>query len=100
MTGSLVQLGKYYDFIVSGTSHYGEGIGRIENFTIFEERIRAKISEIKRNYTRAELEEIILSSSHRIEPLCSFYDLYGGCHLQRVSYAKQLEIKKKLFKTL
>ena len=97
-----VNLGEDYDLIISGYSHRGEGIGRIDNFTVFvpgailAERVRVKIREVKRNFARGKLEEIILSSPDRTEPLCPVYHLCGGCHLQHIVYKKQLEIKKEI----
>ena len=95
-----VQLEKNYEFIIDGYSHQGEGIGRINNFTVFVpgailgERVRVKISEVKKNFARSRLEEVISSSPHRIKPLCPVYHLCGGCHLQHIAYEKQLEMKK------
>ncbi|MCK4240982.1 MAG: 23S rRNA (uracil(1939)-C(5))-methyltransferase RlmD [Candidatus Atribacteria bacterium] len=95
-----VQLEKNYEFIIDGYSHQGEGIGRINNFTVFVpgailgERVRVKISEVKKNFARSRLEEVILSSPHRTKPLCPVYHLCGGCQLQHIVYEKQLEIKR------
>jgi len=95
-----VRLEEDYELIINSYSHQGEGIGRINNFTIFipgvilGERVKIKISEIKKNFSRGELEEVISSSPHRIKPLCPVYRLCGGCHLQHIAYEKQLEMKK------
>jgi 23S rRNA (uracil1939-C5)-methyltransferase len=95
-----VRLEENYELIINGYSHQGEGIGRVNNFTVFVpgailgERVRAKISEVKKNFARGELKEVILSSPNRTMPLCSVYHLCGGCHLQHIAYEKQLEMKK------
>lgn len=100
MNDKPVQLEEKYELIVNGYSHQGEGIGRINNFTVFVpgailgERVRVKISEVKKNFARGELKEVISYSPHRIKPLCSVYYLCGGCHLQHIAYEKQLEMKK------
>ncbi len=100
MKDKLVRLEENYELIINSYSHQGEGIGRINNFTIFVpgailgERVRVKISEIKKNFGRGELKEVISSSPHRIKPLCPVYHLCGGCHLQHIAYEKQLEMKK------
>jgi 23S rRNA (uracil1939-C5)-methyltransferase len=97
-----VQLEEDYELIINSYSHQGEGIGRINNFTIFVpgailgERVRVKIIEVKKNFARGRLEEIILSSPHRTKPLCPVYYLCGGCHLQHIAYEKQLEMKKEI----
>ena len=95
-----VHLEEDHEFIINGYSHQGEGIGRIDNFTVFVpgailgERARVKITEIKKNFARGQLEEIILSSPFRVGPRCSVYNFCGGCQLQHIVYEKQLEIKK------
>ena len=95
-----VQLEENYELIINGYSHQGEGIGRVNNFTVFVpgailgERVRVKISEVKKNFARSRLEEVILSSPHRTKPLCPVYHLCGGCQLQHIVYEKQLEIKR------
>ena len=100
MNDKPVQLEESYELIINSYSHQGEGIGRVNNFTIFVpeailgERVRVKISEVKKNFARSRLKEIISSSPHRIKPLCPVYHLCGGCHLQHIAYEKQLEMKK------
>ena len=95
-----VRLEENYELIINGYSHQGEGIGRVNNFTVFvpgavlEERVRAKINEVKKNFARGQLEEVILASPHRTKPLCPVYHLCGGCQLQHIAYEKQLEMKK------
>ena len=95
-----VRLEEKYELIINGYSHQGEGIGRVNNFTVFVpgailgERVRVKISEVKKNFAHSRLEEVILSSPNRTKPLCPVYHLCGGCHLQHTAYEKQLEMKK------
>jgi len=95
-----VQLEENYKFIINGYSHQGEGIGRINNFTVFVpgaisgEKVKVKIIEVKKNFARGRLEEVISSSPHRIKPLCPVYHLCGGCQLQHIAYEKQLEMEQ------
>jgi len=97
-----VRLEEDHELIITGYSHQGEGIGRLNNFTVFVpgailgERVRVKISETKKNFARGQLEKIILASPHRIKPLCPVYHLCGGCQLQHTFYEKQLEMKKEI----
>jgi len=100
MNDKPVQLEEIYELFINNYSHQGEGIGRVNNFTVFVpgaipgERVRVKINEVKKNFARSRLKEIISSSPHRIKPLCSVYHLCGGCHLQHIVYEKQLKMKK------
>ena len=95
-----VRLEEDHELIINSYSHQGEGIGRIDNFTVFVpgailgERVRVKIIEVKKNFARGRLGEVILSSRHRTKTLCPVYHLCGGCQLQHIVYEKQLEMKK------
>ena len=102
MNDKPVQLEENYELFINSYSHQGEGIGRINNFTVFVpgaiigERVRVKISEVKKNFARSRLKEVISSSTHRIKPHCPIYHLCGGCQLQHIVYEKQLEMKKEI----
>jgi len=102
MNNQPVQLEESYEIIINSYSHQGEGIGRVNNFTIFVpgtiigEKVKVKIIEAKKNFARGQLEEVILASPHRGTPLCPVYHLCGGCHLQHMAYEQQLEMKKEI----
>ena len=78
----------------------GEGIGKAEGFTFFVkdvvpgDYIRAKVIKVKSKYGYARLEKVLEPSSFRVEPKCRFARNCGGCQLQALSYAKQLEYKQ------
>jgi len=100
MKDKQVWLKEDYEFIINGYSHQGEGIGRVNSFAVFvpgtilAEKVKVKITEVKKNFARGRLEEVISSSPHRIKPPRPVYHLCGGCHLQYIAYEKQLEMKK------
>ena len=77
----------------------GEGIGRVEGFTLFikdavpGDVVESKIMKSKKNYAYARLEKILESSPFRTQPKCAFYRQCGGCQIQALSYEKQLEFK-------
>ena len=102
MNDKPVRLEEDYELIVNNYSHQGEGIGRVNNFAVFVpgtilgEKVKVKITEVKKNFARGRLEEVILASPHRIKPLCPVYCLCGGCHLQHMAYEKQLEMKQEI----
>ena len=99
-----VNINKNYPIKISGLGHSGEGVGKIDGFTVFVERaipedyIEAKIIKVKSNYAVGKLNEIITSSSHRINPPCPIADQCGGCQIQQIDYQKQLEYKTQLVK--
>lgn len=77
----------------------GEGIGKIDGFTLFikdavlGDTIEAKIMKAKKNYAYAKLEKVITPSPFRVQPKCQFHKQCGGCQIQAMDYAKQLEFK-------
>ncbi len=79
----------------------GEGIGRIDNFTLFVpesvagDTLEVKILKIKKSYGHAKQQKIIVPSEARQTPPCKFYSRCGGCNLQHMTYTHQLAYKTK-----
>ena len=91
-----------YNIQIDGLGSSGEGVGRLDGFTIFvdgalpEEYIEVKITKVKSNYAIGNLESIIQPSPYRISSPCSIADRCGGCQIQQMDYQKQLEYKQQL----
>ncbi|MFF2912030.1 23S rRNA (uracil(1939)-C(5))-methyltransferase RlmD [Paenibacillus sp. NPDC057934] len=87
---------------IIGMTHEGEGVGRVEGFTLFVqgalpgEKVRAKVLKTKKQYGYAKLLKIEQASGDRIAPPCEIYDMCGGCQLQHMDYAAQLAWKRQL----
>ncbi len=88
------------DKIVSG----GKGLGRVDNKVYFvkyaapSEVVRAEVVKEKRDYGEARLLEVIIPSSHRVEPACPHFGVCGGCQLQHIEYEEQVRQKVEIFK--
>ncbi|KAF5076615.1 23S rRNA (uracil-C(5))-methyltransferase RlmCD [anaerobic digester metagenome] len=99
-----VEKNEIYEMTIDALGSNGEGIGRIEGFTIFvegalpEERIKVLILKIKNSYAYGKLVEILSESPYRVEPHCPVAKTCGGCQLQHLSYEGQLEYKAKKVK--
>jgi 23S rRNA (uracil1939-C5)-methyltransferase len=95
-----VTTGEIIELTVTGQSHTGDGVGKYEGFTVFVplalrgERIRAKITKVKKTYAHGRMLEILEASPARTEPACPVFERCGGCQLQHVSYEEQLRIKR------
>ncbi len=79
----------------------GEGIGRTGDGATFfvkgalpGELVTASVLKWKKSYGYARLISIDEKSPDRVEPKCPIADKCGGCTLQHLSYAKQLEWKQ------
>jgi len=54
------------------------------------------VQEKKRDYTLATVSQVVEPSEHRVEPKCPVFGVCGGCHLQYVSYNRQLSMKEEV----
>jgi len=97
-----VQIGEEYEIAIEGLTHDGHGVGRAEGFTLFVpgalpgERVRASVTEVKKQYGHARLVEVLQKSEERVAPPCPIYEACGGCQLQHLSYEGQLRWKRQM----
>ena len=86
-----VQAGKTYEVKINGLGSSAEGVGRIEDFTVFvpyalpEETVEVRIEEVKKSYAKGRLVRVIKASPEPIEPEGAIYDKGGGCQLHHLS---------------
>ncbi len=94
-----VERGREYNIEITGLGHSGEGVGKYEGFTVFvqqalpQEEVVVRIVEVKKNYATGRLRRVVRPSEKRRTPPCPVYYGCGGCQLQHLSYAGQLEAK-------
>ena len=95
-----VQLGRTYTFSINGFGHSGEGVGRIDGFTVFVryalpgETVTVRIDEVRTNFARGTLVQVDAANPQRVSPPCPVYEACGGCQLQHLSYEGQLAVKR------
>ncbi len=84
----------------------GEGIAKIDNFTIFVpgaikgEKIKILILKVLVSHAYAKIVEIIEKSPYRVEADCSTYKRCGGCNLRHIDYEETLNIKQEIVRNL
>jgi 23S rRNA (uracil1939-C5)-methyltransferase len=77
----------------------GQGIGRYGGFVVFVpfsipgEIVRAAIIKVSANFAIGKLMEVLQASDDRIVPQCAVFGRCGGCQLQHLHYAAQLDFK-------
>lgn len=82
----------------------GEGVGKEDGKVFFvknalpEEDVEIEVLKENKNFSFAKATKIKTKSKFRIEPLCPYYGVCGGCGLQHLMYEKQLEFKRDLVK--
>lgn len=88
---------------ITGYTHEGAGVGRIAGRVVFVpgalqgEQVLVEVDGAKRSqkgFLRGKIIEILKPSSERIAPACGVFAQCGGCQLQHVNYAAQLQIKE------
>ena len=70
----------------------------IKGAVIPGEKAEVSIEEEKKDYIAASVKRIIEPSPHRIKPACDYFGTCGGCHLQYISYEKQVQLKEDILR--
>ncbi len=92
-------------------TNLGVGLGRIElptasggepdrwvvmvPFSLPGERVKARVFRNHKNYSEADLMELVRPSPDRIAPVCSLFGRCGGCQYQNFRYEEQLRWKQR-----
>ena len=84
----------------------GEGIAKIDNFTIFipnsikGEKVKILIVKVLSSHAFGKVLEIIEKSEKRVESDCNTYKRCGGCNLRHIKYEETLKIKQNTVQSL
>lgn len=95
-----VEKNKEYIVDIIDMGFSGEGIAKINDFTIFipgaiiGEKIKILVVKVLSSYAFGKVIEVIEKSNSRIKEDCVTYKRCGGCNLRHISYQKTLEIKQ------
>ena len=102
----LVEKNKEYTVDIIDNGFAGEGIAKIENFTIFVpnsikgEKVKIVIVKVLSSHGFGKIIEIISSSNQRIESDCKTYKRCGGCSLRHIQYEETLKMKQNAVQSL
>jgi 23S rRNA (uracil1939-C5)-methyltransferase/tRNA (uracil-5-)-methyltransferase len=102
---------RYHEEIeleITTLTNLGLGLGRVAlpgtdeakwvvmvPFTLPGERVRARVYRNQKNFSEADLVEVLTPSVHRVEPRCPLYGRCGGCQYQHLAYTEQLKWKQR-----
>jgi tRNA/tmRNA/rRNA uracil-C5-methylase (TrmA/RlmC/RlmD family) len=64
-------------------------------FTLPGERVKVRVYRNHKNYSEADLLEVLTPSPHRVEPHCALFGRCGGCQYQHLNYVEQLGWKRR-----
>ena len=95
-----VEKNKEYEVDIIDNGYDGEGIAKIDDFTIFingaikGEKCKILIVKVKKSFAFGKLLKVIKKSESRREPDCKTYKRCGGCSLRHMKYEETLKLKK------
>lgn len=102
----LVEKNKEYIVEIIDNGFQGEGIAKIEGFTIFipnaikGEKVKILIVKVLTSHAFGKITEIITPSKRRIESDCATYKRCGGCSLRHIQYEETLKMKQNAVQSL
>lgn len=101
-----IQKNQEYIVEIVDNGFEGEGIAKIDNFTIFipgaikGEKVKILIVKVLSSHAFGKILEIIKKSEYRQDVDCSTYKRCGGCNLRHVKYKETLKMKQNAVQSL
>lgn len=93
---------------ITTLTNLGLGLGRVSlpddpesrwvvmvPFCLPGERVRARVYRNQKNFSEADLVEVLTPSPERVDPRCPLFGRCGGCQYQHFNYAGQLAWKRR-----
>jgi 23S rRNA (uracil1939-C5)-methyltransferase len=84
---------------IDSLAYGGNGVARLNGFVVFVRRglpgdkVRARVTKVKRNHAEALALEIVERGAPRVEAPCAHYPTCGGCRFQDLAYEAQIAAK-------
>ena len=78
----------------------GNGVARLNGFVVFVrrglpgDRVRARVTKVKRNHAEAAVLEVLEPGADRVEAPCAHFPVCGGCRFQDLAYEAQAAAKE------
>lgn len=101
-----VEKNKEYVVSIIDNGFEGEGIAKINNFTIFipnaiiGEKVRILIVKVLSSHAFGKIIEVLEESQNRMIPDCTTYKRCGGCNLRHINYNSTLTMKRNAVQSL
>lgn len=100
-----LKIDEIYETKIIGLENEGAGVAKINGMIVFipkalvGEKVRIRITEIKKNYARGKIVEILEKSDKRVISKCPYYEECGGCNLRHQTSNENLKFKKEKVET-
>ncbi|MGZ4381085.1 MAG: 23S rRNA (uracil(1939)-C(5))-methyltransferase RlmD [Gaiellaceae bacterium] len=88
------------DLRIDSLAFSGNGVARLDGYVVFVrkglpgDRVRARITKVKRSHAEALAIEVLEPGPQRVEAPCPHFGACGGCRFQDFAYEAQLESKQ------
>ncbi len=95
-----LKIDEIYDTEVIGLENEAQGVCKINGMIVFVpkvlvgEKIRIRITEIKKNFARGKVAIVLEESKERVESKCPYYEECGGCDLRHQTMDENLKFKR------
>ena len=101
-----VEKNKEYIVKIIDNGFEGEGIAKVDNFTIFVsgaikgETVKILIVKVLKSHAFGKILQVIEKSDSRQDTDCSTYKRCGGCNLRHIRYEETLKMKQNAVQSL
>jgi 23S rRNA (uracil1939-C5)-methyltransferase len=95
-----VAKGQEVEVRIDSLAYGGNGVGRVDGFVVFVrgglpgDLVRVRATKVKKGFAEATRTALLEPGPHRVEAPCPHFGVCGGCRLQDLDYAHQLEAKQ------
>lgn len=85
---------------IATLTNMGQGLGRLDGWVVMVafalpgERVRARVFRNEKNFSEADLLEVLTPSPDRVAAPCPLFGQCGGCQYQNLTYPAQLRWKQ------
>lgn len=89
------------DVRIENLTNEGAGVARVDGWVIFipftlaGELVKCRVFRNHKNYSEADLIEVLEPAPNRVTPTCALFGQCGGCQYQHLAYAEQLQSKQR-----
>ncbi len=95
-----IKIDEIYETVITSLENEGKGVCKINGMVVFVpktlvgEKVRIRITEIKKNFAVGKVVEILKESDKRVKSRCPYYEECGGCSLRHQTKEENLKFKK------
>lgn len=99
-----LKVDEIYETEIIGLENEASGVAKINGMVVFipktlvGEKVRIRITEMKKNYAKGKLIEVLEKSDKRTTSKCPFYEECGGCNLRHQESDENIKFKKEKVK--